>query len=93
MVEAQNSVPPMDGEIGKLRWRCRRGMRELDVLLTRYVDEDYRGATQEQKSAFRELLDSDDPLLFAYFLGRESPADPVLCSLIERMTVQARNAR
>jgi antitoxin CptB len=34
----------MGGEIGKLRWRCRRGMRELDVLLSRYLDEEYRTA-------------------------------------------------
>jgi succinate dehydrogenase flavin-adding protein (antitoxin of CptAB toxin-antitoxin module) len=29
-------------DLGKLRWRCRRGMRELDVLLTRYVNERLR---------------------------------------------------
>jgi len=29
----------MAPELGKLRWRCRRGMKELDVLLARYVDE------------------------------------------------------
>jgi antitoxin CptB len=83
----------MDGEIGKLRWRCRRGMKELDVLLTRYVEEDYLGASPEQQAAFRDLLDSQDPLLHAYFLGRESPADPVLRSLIERLTVRPLNAR
>jgi antitoxin CptB len=81
----------MDSEIGKLRWRCRRGMKELDLLLTRYVDERYRDATPDEQQAFRQLLDANDPLLYAYFLGRESPSDPVISSLLERITAGAVN--
>jgi len=69
-------------EIGRLRWRCRRGMRELDVLLTRYVDEHYAGASREHQEAFRMLLEWPDPLLHAYCLGHETPPTPVLASLI-----------
>src|SRR5260221_2138908 len=87
------SPPLMLGEIGKLRWRCRRGMRELDVLLTRYVDEEYRTAAPEQQEAFRRLLDIQDPLMHAYFLGREAPPDAALASLIARITAAARNGR
>jgi antitoxin CptB len=83
----------MDSEIGKLRWRCRRGMKELDLLLTRYVDERYRDATPDEQQAFRQLLDANDPLLYAYFLGRESPPDAVLSSLLERITAGAVNDR
>ena len=83
----------MGDELGKLRWRCRRGMRELDVLLTRYVDEEYRTAAPEQQEAFRRLLDMQDPLMHAYFLGRETPPDAVLASLIARITAGARNGR
>jgi antitoxin CptB len=68
--------------LGRLRWRCRRGLRELDELLTRYVDEQYSSAPAADQAAFRELLDSHDPLLYAYFLGRETPADPRLARLI-----------
>jgi antitoxin CptB len=83
----------MDSEIGKLRWRCRRGMKELDLLLTRYVDERYRDATPDEQQAFRQLLDANDPLLYAYFLGRESPPDAVLSSLLEQITAGAVNDR
>ena len=83
----------MGDGLGKLRWRCRRGMRELDVLLTRYVDEEYRTAAPEQQEAFRRLLDIQDPLMHAYFLGRETPPDAVLASLIARITAGARNGR
>ena len=83
----------MGDEFGKLRWRCRRGMRELDVLLTRYVDEEYHTAAPEQQAAFRRLLDIQDPVMHAYFLGRETPPDAVLASLIARITAGARNGR
>jgi antitoxin CptB len=81
----------MSSEFGKLRWRCRRGMRELDVLLTRYVDEEYRTAAPEQQEAFRRLLEMQDPVMHAYFLGRETPPDAVLASLIARIAAGAQN--
>ncbi|MEA3108391.1 MAG: antitoxin CptB [Gammaproteobacteria bacterium] len=83
----------MSSEFGKLRWRCRRGMRELDVLLTRYVDEEYRTAAPEQQEAFRRLLEMQDPVMYAYFLGRERPPDAVLASLIARIAAGAQNGR
>jgi antitoxin CptB len=86
-------MQPADGQLGKLRWRCRRGMKELDVLLTRYVDEAYSSASADHQHAFRELLDSQDPLIYAYFLGTRRPADTVLSSLIERITRSAPNDR
>jgi antitoxin CptB len=73
-------------EIGRLRWRCRRGMRELDVLLTRYVDRHYTHASSEDQEAFRTLLESPDPLIHAYCLGSEAPPTPALAALIGLIT-------
>ena len=73
-------------ELGRLRWRCRRGMRELDVLLRRYVDERYAGASREHQEAFQALLDVPDPLIHAYCLGLEPPPTPILAALIGRIT-------
>jgi antitoxin CptB len=73
-------------EIGRLRWRCRRGMRELDVLLTRYVDRHYARASSADQEAFRTLLESPDPLIRAYCLGSEPPPTPVLAALIGLIT-------
>jgi antitoxin CptB len=83
----------MDSDIGKLRWRCRRGMKELDLLLTRYVDEKYREATPDEQQAFWQLLDADDPLLYAYFMGRQPPPDDVLSSLLQQIAAGAVNDR
>ena len=75
-------------ELGKLRWRCRRGMKELDILLTRYVDEGFCSASKQEQDAFRRLLDTQDTVLYAYCLGSERP--PLeLATLIERITAHS----
>ena len=73
-------------EIGKLRWRCRRGMRELDELLSRYLDTKYRGVSPMRQAAFRRLLDAADPLIHAYLLGNEPPPDAELAELLAELT-------
>jgi antitoxin CptB len=59
-------------------------MKELDILLTRYLDERYGGAPAEEQQAFRQLLDAQDPLIYAYCLGQERPPEH-LAGLIERI--------
>ncbi|HMK87517.1 MAG TPA: succinate dehydrogenase assembly factor 2 [Steroidobacteraceae bacterium] len=73
-------------ELAKLRWRCRRGMRELDLLLTRFVDEEWGGASSAEREAFRALLEAPDSLIYAYCLGQERPPTAPVSSLIERIT-------
>jgi antitoxin CptB len=66
----------------RLRWQCRRGMRELDVMLTRYLMDDYPRASERQKAAFEALLALSDPELVAYLLKGERAADPDLEELL-----------
>ena len=75
----------MAGEAGRLRWRCRRGMKELDILLTRYIDERFYTASPQEQEAFRGLLEIQDPVIYAYCLGQERPPEH-LAVLIERIT-------
>ncbi len=72
-------------DLGKLRWQCRRGMKELDVLLERYLDGRFRGATPPEQEAFRRLLEIQDAVLYAYCLGSERPP-PEFTALIGRIT-------
>jgi succinate dehydrogenase flavin-adding protein (antitoxin of CptAB toxin-antitoxin module) len=60
-------------------------MRELDVLLTRYLDDRYTSAPGEEKAGFRRLLELPDPDLIAYLLNAEKPADKELCNVIDRI--------
>ena len=75
-----------DASLAQLRWRCRRGMRELDVLLERYLQERYPSAPADEQEAFRAILELPDPVLFAYVTKRESPTDPTWIDLIAKLT-------
>jgi antitoxin CptB len=74
----------MAADLGRLRWRCRRGMKELDIMLTRYLDERYGAAPPTEQRAFQELLEAQDPMIFAYCLGSERPPEH-LADLIGRI--------
>ncbi|KAG1707762.1 (R)-specific enoyl-CoA hydratase [Nymphon striatum] len=60
-----DSSQPLFQEISKLRWHCRRGVKELDIVLSNYLDQHYEMANDNEKQAFKELLDFEDPILFA----------------------------
>lgn len=79
---SQTATPP---SAGQLRWRCRRGMRELDVLLERYLRELYPSAPAAEQQAFAALLEVPDPQLFAYVVQRETPVDPEWVHVIARL--------
>ena len=72
-----------DAELKRLRWRCRRGMRELDQLLTRWLDREWTAASDFQREVFLRLLDSEDDRLWRWFLGHETAPDAALDSLIQ----------
>ncbi|MGB8328018.1 MAG: succinate dehydrogenase assembly factor 2 [Steroidobacteraceae bacterium] len=77
------SVP--DAARGRLAWRCRRGMQELDILLARYLREQYACASSEERAAFVALLDLPDPLIARYLLGGVTPPDSSLAMLTRRL--------
>lgn len=56
-----------------LRWRCRRGMRELDQLLGWYLETRYPLADDAAKAAFSTLLEQQDPELWTWLMGRAQP--------------------
>ena len=72
-------------ELRRLRWRCRRGMRELDQLLERYLDLRWPGASEAERGVFLRLLDCEDDRLWRWFLGHETAADVDLQALVERI--------
>ncbi len=68
---------------GWLRWRCRRGMKELDVVLERWLAAGHPGADESSRAALERLLDAPDPQLAGWLLGAEPPADPALRALVD----------
>jgi antitoxin CptB len=82
-VEDNSSADGRD--VARLRWRCRRGMRELDELLRRYLDEDYPQASPEERAAFTQFLELQDPEIFGYLVGRQPTTEASLKSVVARI--------
>jgi len=62
-----------DGMLSAVRWQCRRGMRELDVLLLRWLDRCWDHCGVERRQAFCALLQCEDDQLWDWLLGRSFP--------------------
>lgn len=67
---------------GQIRWRCHRGMLELDLILIRFFDKCYEDLPEMEKEAFVELLEEQDPKLFYWFMHPEE-ASLVHKSMVE----------
>lgn len=72
-------------ELRRLRWRSRRGMRELDQLFERYLDRCWAQDPDDARAVFLRLLDSEDDKLWRWFMGYEAAADVEIASLIQRI--------
>jgi antitoxin CptB len=72
-----------DATLARLRWRCRRGMKELDLLLGRWIDEAWPAAGEAERRAFESLLEQPDPDLADWLIGGARPADAARAALVD----------
>jgi len=70
-------------ELSRLRWLCRRGMKELDVVMSRYLEQHYASASSTEQDHFRALLEMPDPDLYDLLLGRSVTSDAELARFIQ----------
>ena len=72
-------------DAAKLRWRCRRGIKEFDVLFNRFLEDEYPSLTTEQQGYFHDLLDEQDPVIMDWLFKRSEPKDEGLKWIIGRL--------
>ena len=72
-------------DLSKLKWRCRRGTKELDTLTTRYLEHFYIDADPSEQSAFAELLTLQDPELHAILTRDTSPSNPLISAIVNKI--------
>jgi antitoxin CptB len=70
-------------ELSRLRWLCRRGMKELDVVMSRYLEDCYESASTTDQGIFKALLEMPDPDLYNLLLGRSEENDLELMRFIK----------
>ena len=73
---------PSAPSLSQLKWMCRRGMRELDELLSRYLEQRYDTADNDEKAAFQALLELPDPDLVGYLLNLRQPASERIANVV-----------
>jgi antitoxin CptB len=79
----------MPGELERvkmLRWKSRRGMKELDVLFEAFFKTQSESLHAGGWPQLEELLAQEDDVLFDWISGRNLPADPDVLNLINTLT-------
>ena len=71
-----------DRVLARLRWRCRRGMLENDIVLTRFLDARGEAITTAEITALDQLLDLSDNELWDILSGRAEVSESALQPLV-----------
>jgi len=74
-----------DAEVRRLRWRCRRGLLELDLVLHAYLDHAYPAASAGEREAFTRLLVESDSRLLEWINGAMEGVEPDLKGIVRKL--------
>ena len=69
----------------RLNWQCRRGMRELDELLMRFLARRYSSLDDAEQKTFELLLEYPDAVLLELLMGRMTPADRDVANIVQEI--------
>lgn len=75
--------------LARVHWACRRGMRELDVLIMPFFEEEYGCLSMSDKHSFVALLEHQDPQLFRWLMNQSVPEEQNLARMVK--LIQMRN--
>lgn len=76
---------PDTAQDSRLRWRCRRGMLELDLILQEFLDKGYISLDTKQKQLLDVMLEYPDQLLFDLLLGNMMSSDKDIARLVSHI--------
>jgi len=76
--------------LARLKWACRRGMLELDVLLLPFVEQAFDDLTFAEQETFERLLTCDDPDLYAWMMGHQACEDEELADMVAKVINRVR---
>lgn len=72
-------------ELARMRWKCRRGMLELDLLLRDFLDNGYRDLDEAGQQLFDRMLDYPDAVLLEWLMGRIRPTDKDVAQIVDNI--------
>ena len=72
----------MEGERSRLLWRCRRGIREMDIVLQEFLNQSYDTLNDADKYSFAQLLDEADLDILNWIMGKDEPENDGIKNII-----------
>lgn len=82
--------PTPDAEAGRIWWRSRRGLRELDLLLLPFVEDVLPDLDEAERAIYWRLIDREDSDLMPILTRRETTGDPELEAMVDRILAARR---
>ena len=76
---------PAELSLPELRWQCRRGMLELDILLNTFLDKQYAQLDETQRETFVSLLAYPDQTLYELLMATMTSASPDIADMVGRL--------
>lgn len=87
MTEFESDSKAVDSAAGqeyvrRLQWQCRRGIKEVEVLLVPFFEQCYGQLSLQDKLLFETLLDQHDVDMFEWFTHRSKPEQADLARIV-----------
>ena len=71
-------------ELSRLRWRCRRGIKEMDLVFQRFLEQEYAELSEQEKELFEQILDESDLDILDWILERQDVANTHYEGLVKK---------
>ena len=78
-----------DPDKARIRWACRRGLLELDLLFKTFMRQGFDALDAAQRADFEHLLQHGDQELLGWMMGSASPTNRAFQDVIERIRAAA----
>lgn len=75
--------------LSEIRWRCRRGMLELDLMLIAYLEQVYPFIASAKQNDFLHLLEENDQYLFDLLTNKIKHPDPSLADTVQNIRMHS----
>lgn len=78
-------------EKARIKWACRRGMLELDVMIMPFFEQCFESLSETEQQDFVALLECDDPDLFTWVMEHGRSENPALAGMVDKIVAHNRS--
>ena len=90
LAKMENShLPAPEISMSELRWQCRRGMLELDLLLNGFLETKYSQLEASQREDFVTLLSYPDQTLYELLMDKMASSNPAIAQIVQAIRTSA----